>query len=78
MWWKLIKVDSGKWSVLWLGFLEVNNIRHVQYELLEMVVGLWLCAFNPAGALMSTIYDEKKDKDGFLYVTYSGENTFGV
>ena len=26
---------------------------------------------------MSTIYDEKKDADGFLYVTYSGENTFG-
>jgi GABA(A) receptor-associated protein len=30
-----------------------------------------------AGAIMSTIYDEKKDEDGFLYVTYSGENTFG-
>jgi GABA(A) receptor-associated protein len=26
---------------------------------------------------MSAIYDEKKDEDGFLYVTYSGENTFG-
>ncbi|KAF5744298.1 autophagy-related protein 8f [Tripterygium wilfordii] len=31
----------------------------------------------PTGAVMSTIYDEKKDEDGFLYVTYSGENTFG-
>uniref|UniRef100_A0A1J3D664 Autophagy-related protein n=1 Tax=Noccaea caerulescens TaxID=107243 RepID=A0A1J3D664_NOCCA len=31
----------------------------------------------PAGAMMSSIYDEKKDEDGFLYVTYSGENTFG-
>ncbi|KAK8487050.1 hypothetical protein V6N13_016279 [Hibiscus sabdariffa] len=30
----------------------------------------------PTGAIMSTIYDEKKDEDGFLYVTYSGENTF--
>ena len=29
-------------------------------------------------ALISTIYDENKDEDGFLYVTYSGENTFGV
>lgn len=27
---------------------------------------------------MSAIYDEKKDEDGFLYVTYSGENTFGI
>ncbi|WKA05528.1 hypothetical protein VitviT2T_023490 [Vitis vinifera] len=31
----------------------------------------------PTGAIMSAIYDEKKDADGFLYVTYSGENTFG-
>lgn len=30
-----------------------------------------------AGAIMSAIYEEKKDEDGFLYVTYSGENTFG-
>ncbi|KAG5414334.1 hypothetical protein IGI04_001901 [Brassica rapa subsp. trilocularis] len=30
-----------------------------------------------AGALMSAGYEEKKDDDGFLYVTYSGENTFG-
>jgi GABA(A) receptor-associated protein len=26
---------------------------------------------------MSDIYDEHKDDDGFLYITYSGENTFG-
>ncbi|KAL5709197.1 Autophagy-related protein 8g [Ranunculus cassubicifolius] len=29
------------------------------------------------GAIMSAIYEEKKDEDEFLYVTYSGENTFG-
>jgi GABA(A) receptor-associated protein len=26
---------------------------------------------------MSAIYDEHKDDDGFLYISYSGENTFG-
>ena len=26
---------------------------------------------------MSAIYEEHKDEDGFLYMTYSGENTFG-
>jgi len=31
----------------------------------------------PTAALMSSVYDEQKDEDGFLYVTYSGENTFG-
>mmetsp|Transcript_2193 Transcript_2193/g.4218 ORF Transcript_2193/g.4218 Transcript_2193/m.4218 type:complete len:117 (+) Transcript_2193:65-415(+) len=31
----------------------------------------------PTGAVMSQIYKEHKDEDGFLYVTYSGESTFG-
>ena len=31
----------------------------------------------PTAALMSAVYQDHKDKDGFLYVTYSGENTFG-
>jgi GABA(A) receptor-associated protein len=31
----------------------------------------------PTAALMSSIYEDHKDDDGFLYVTYSGENTFG-
>lgn len=31
----------------------------------------------PTASLMSTIYEEQKDSDGFLYITYSGENTFG-
>ncbi|KAI8525110.1 hypothetical protein RHMOL_Rhmol13G0203100 [Rhododendron molle] len=31
----------------------------------------------PTAVLMSAIYEENKDEDGFLYMTYSGENTFG-
>ncbi|KAK9681554.1 hypothetical protein RND81_10G010500 [Saponaria officinalis] len=31
----------------------------------------------PTASLMSTIYDANKDEDGFLYMTYSGENVFG-
>lgn len=27
---------------------------------------------------MSKIYEEQKNSDGFLYVNYSGENTFGA
>ncbi|KAG0337033.1 ubiquitin-like protein atg8 [Podila humilis] len=34
-------------------------------------------ALPPTAALMSSVYDEHKDQDGFLYITYSGENTFG-
>ncbi|XP_029702334.1 gamma-aminobutyric acid receptor-associated protein-like 2 isoform X7 [Takifugu rubripes] len=28
-------------------------------------------------ATMGALYEESKDEDGFLYVAYSGENTFG-
>ena len=31
----------------------------------------------PASELISSIYTKYKDEDGFLYVKYSGENTFG-
>jgi GABA(A) receptor-associated protein len=34
--------------------------------------------FGLVAALMSAIYEENKDADGFLYMTYSGENTFGL
>lgn len=31
----------------------------------------------PSAALMSSIYEEHRDDDGFLYIQYSGEHTFG-
>mmetsp|Transcript_32932 Transcript_32932/g.51487 ORF Transcript_32932/g.51487 Transcript_32932/m.51487 type:complete len:123 (-) Transcript_32932:193-561(-) len=31
----------------------------------------------PTAAMMSQVYDHYKDEDGFLYVTYSGENVYG-
>ena len=31
----------------------------------------------PSSAFLSTLYEEHKDDDGFLYLTYSGENYFG-
>ena len=31
----------------------------------------------PTASLMSDIYAEHHDADGFLYFTYAGENTFG-
>lgn len=30
-----------------------------------------------SSASMGQIYEEQKDEDGFLYIAYSGENTFG-
>ena len=31
----------------------------------------------PTGENMAVLYQNNKDEDGFLYITYSGENTFG-
>lgn len=30
-----------------------------------------------SSAMLSHIYEDYKDRDGFLYITYTGENTFG-
>ena len=32
----------------------------------------------PAGALVMDFYEKHKAEDGFLYVLYAGENTFGA
>ena len=32
---------------------------------------------HPTATFMSSLYEDHKDEDGFLYLTYSGENYFG-
>jgi len=34
--------------------------------------------FVPHSASVGEVYEEHRDEDGFLYVQYSGENTFGA
>lgn len=44
----------------------------------EKAMFLFVNKVLPAtSATMGTIYEEHKDEDGFLYIGYSGENTFG-
>ena len=50
-----------------------NNILHVPGLL---VVTPFSVVFNMV-TLPSQVYKRHKDEDGFLYITYSGENTFG-
>ena len=45
---------------------------HARFALFSL-----LCCYVDSASLMSAIYEENKDEDGFLYMTYSGENTFG-
>ena len=34
-------------------------------------------AMVPSSSLMGQVYQERKDEDGFLYIVYGGESTFG-
>ncbi len=44
----------------------------------EQAIYLFVNGNIPAtSALMSAVYQEHSDADGFLYMTYSGENVFG-
>lgn len=44
----------------------------------EKAIFLFINGSIPATTeILYNIYDSKKDKDGFLYIEYSGENTFG-
>ena len=44
----------------------------------EKAIFLFIGGSLPAtGDLMAAVYEEKKAPDGFLYVTYASENTFG-
>jgi GABA(A) receptor-associated protein len=44
----------------------------------EKAIFLFVGDSIPASTnIISHIYESKKDKDGFLYIRYSGENTFG-
>jgi GABA(A) receptor-associated protein len=51
-----------------------KRIKLEPSETLFLMVDNRLC---PSNALLSDIYGNYKDEDGFLYIVYSAENTFG-
>lgn len=45
----------------------------------EKAIFLFVANHLPQGTtLVSELYERYKDEDGFLYVTYDGEHTFGA
>ncbi|KAG0475973.1 hypothetical protein HPP92_012398 [Vanilla planifolia] len=73
-------VDKRKYLVP--GDLTVGQFAYVIRKRISLSSekAIFLFAGNilpPIGSFMSSIYNEKKDEDGFLYLVYSAENTFG-
>tara|TARA_Y100000992_G_C20851521_1_gene298508 strand:+ start:124 stop:513 length:390 start_codon:yes stop_codon:yes gene_type:complete len=76
----IANIDKNKYLVP--KDLTIGQLVYVIRKRIKMPpeMGLYIFIQNtipPQYELVSTIYEMYKDNDGFLYVTYSGENTFG-
>jgi hypothetical protein len=74
--WKINTETAYFW--LWFCFLLELIWRWAFGDMIAILTWFYLLLCTCAAALMSSIYEENKDEDGFLYMTYSGENTFGL
>uniref|UniRef100_A0A7S3U6M3 Autophagy-related protein n=1 Tax=Strombidinopsis acuminata TaxID=141414 RepID=A0A7S3U6M3_9SPIT len=55
----------------------INQTAHASIAS-DQTIYLFVNSTSPkTGALMSEVYDRYKADDGFLYITYSAENTLG-
>lgn len=74
------KLDKKKFLVpydLTMGqfmFILRKRIKLKQEEAIYLFVNNTICT---SSTIMNTIYQEHKDEDGFLYIKYNGESTFG-
>ncbi|ESQ55069.1 hypothetical protein EUTSA_v10027158mg, partial [Eutrema salsugineum] len=57
-----------------LGQVESNFRRETDLGAEKAIFFFLKNTLIPTTALMSAIYEEHKDEDGFLYMTYSGED----
>ena len=51
-----------------------RNIKLDKSESIFVMVGTRI---SPSNVSLGEVYEENKDEDGFLYIEYSSENTFG-
>ncbi|KAJ4969357.1 hypothetical protein NE237_016058 [Protea cynaroides] len=62
--------------------MSVGQFIHILSSRLHLTAGKALFVFvkntlPPTGSLMDSVYQSFKDEDGFLYICYSSEKTFG-
>ncbi|CAK9213869.1 unnamed protein product [Sphagnum troendelagicum] len=89
----ILDIDKKKWklfltsNVVWCWYLVLADLTIGQFVYvirkrikLSSEKAIFIFVKNvlpPTTTMMSSIYEEHKDEDGFFYFTYSGENTFG-
>ena len=73
-------IDRKKYLVP--GDLSIANFMYVIRKRIKLSPEISIFLFVnesmvPCSELMSKCYEEHKDQDGFLYIKYGGESTFG-
>ena len=77
---QLADIDKQKYLVpkdMSLGQFIYVIRKRIQLKSEEALFILINYSLHPSNKLIGEIYDECKDKDNFLYMVYSSENTFG-
>tara|TARA_Y100000389_G_scaffold47620_1_gene42787 strand:- start:317 stop:661 length:345 start_codon:yes stop_codon:yes gene_type:complete len=77
---KIVDIDKKKYLVpsdLTLGQFVYVIRKRIKIEPEKAIFIFVNNKLLPTSALLQIVYNTEKDEDGFLYVTYSGENTFG-
>ena len=77
-----IRVNLDNYKFLVPDDLSAANLNYVIRKRIQLEKDKALYFFvgkslMPSTILCSQLYDRFKDEDGFLYVQYNGENTFG-
>jgi len=77
---KVPEIDKKKFLVpsdITIGKFIFEIRKHIPLSAEQAIFLFVKDSLPPSADLVSTIYNQHKDEDGFLYITYSGENTFG-
>ena len=76
----IIEIDKKKYLVpndLTMGQFQYVIRKRIKLEPTKALFVFINNTLPPTSSLVSQLYQEKSDDDGFLYINYSSENTFG-
>ena len=76
----LLDIDKQKYLVpqdMNLGQFMYVIRKRIQLQSNEALFILVNYSLMPSNTSLQDVYENNKSKDGFLYITYSSENTFG-
>ena len=77
---KLDNIDKSKYLVpkdMTMGQFTYIIRKRISLDSSEAIFITINGSLSSSSEIVGSVYESKKDKDGFLYITYTSENTFG-